>query len=268
MTTPPGDAGRRPTSSPAPSGPTVKKRSEKTFAFRVIAGIVVPLLSLVARLNIRNPEKLPAEGAFVLSPNHYSNIDPVVIGWLVWKLGRAPRFLAKASLFRIPIVGAALRSTGQIRVERSGSGTRGSKPLDEATALAEQGQCIIIYPEGTLTRDPDLWPMRGKTGAVRMAIEHGLPLIPVAHWGAQGVLPRYAKKINLFPKSTIQVLFGDPVDLSAFRGRPLDSALLKEATEVVMDAITLLVEQLRGEKAPAERWNPTAHNQTETGRFE
>jgi 1-acyl-sn-glycerol-3-phosphate acyltransferase len=244
-----------------------RRQPEKTVAFRVLAGIVVPLMMAIARLKIQNPEKLPTEGAFVLSPNHYSNIDPVVMGWVVWKLGRAPRFLTKASLFRIPIVGAALRGTGQIPVERH-NGDRGSKPLEQANAFTEKGQCIIIYPEGTLTREPGLWPMRGKTGAVRMALEHDLPLIPVAHWGTQGILPRYGKKIHLFPKTTVDVLFGDPVDLSAFRGKTLDSAMLKDATDVVMDAITALVEELRGEKAPAERWNPAIHNQKETGRFE
>jgi 1-acyl-sn-glycerol-3-phosphate acyltransferase len=127
---------------------------------------------------------------------------------------------------------------------------------------------VVIYPEGTLTRDPDLWPMRGKTGAVRSALQAGIPIIPAAHWGTQHVMPRYAKKISLFPRKTIYITFGDPVDLSAFAGRGLDSKTLAEATDVVMQAITALVEELRGEKAPASRWDPAKNNQTETGRFE
>jgi 1-acyl-sn-glycerol-3-phosphate acyltransferase len=125
-----------------------------------------------------------------------------------------------------------------------------------------------VYPEGTLTRDPDTWPMRGKTGAARMALEHGIPVIPMAQWGAQQILPRYSKKVSLFPRKTVTMKFGDPVDLSAYRGKPIDSGTLAAATNDIMQAITALLEDLRHEKAPAERWNPAAHDQTETGRFE
>jgi len=127
---------------------------------------------------------------------------------------------------------------------------------------------VVVYPEGTLTRDPELWPMRGKTGAVRIALEQGIPIVPAAHWGTQHVMERYSKKISFFPRKTISVKIGDPVDLSAFRERSLDTATLNEATAVVMSAITGLLEDLRGEKAPVKRWNPAEHNQKETGRFE
>jgi 1-acyl-sn-glycerol-3-phosphate acyltransferase len=103
---------------------------------------------------------------------------------------------------------------------------------------------------------------------VRTALEQDIPLIPAAHWGTQKILPRYGKKLSFFPRKSVDILFGPPVDLSAFRGRGLDSATLAEATAVVMAAITHLLEQLRGEKAPAERWDPAKHNQGETGRFE
>jgi 1-acyl-sn-glycerol-3-phosphate acyltransferase len=112
-----------------------------------------------------------------------------------------------------------------------------------------------------------MWPMRGKTGAVRLALEHGVPLIPAAHWGSQAVLPRYSKKLSLFPQKTILVTFGEPLDLDDLRGQPLSQKVLTEATGRLMTAITSLLEELRGETAPAERWNPTAHNQTEFGRI-
>lgn len=244
-----------------------KAGSEKTLSFRLLAALVVPLMAAISRLEIINSNNMPREGAFVLAPNHYSNLDPLVMALAVWKLGRAPRFLAKASLFTVPVVGAALRGTGQIPVERAGS-SRNHEPLREANELVANGHCIVIYPEGTLTRDPGLWPMRGKTGAVRMALEQKIPIIPSAHWGTQEIMPRYAKKISLFPRKTIRITFGEPVDLSAFIGRPLNAATLREATEVVMADITKLVEALRNETAPAERWNPTAHKQSETGHFE
>ncbi|MGH1548437.1 lysophospholipid acyltransferase family protein [Leifsonia poae] len=249
--------------------PPKKQRSEKSrpSIFWVLAGLIIPIGSLLARFRIVDGDKLPRTGAFILAPNHYSEIDPVMIGMVSWKLGRLPRFLAKESLFRVPVFGWFLRKSGQVPVSRGGS-ARGSAPLEAAQRIAAEGQIVIIYPEGSLTRDPDMWPMRGKTGAARMALENDLPVIPIAHWGTQQVMARYAKKISWFPRKTIDVKVGDPVDLSAFRGRPLDNSTLTEATAVIMDAITALLEDLRGEKAPAERWDPTKHDQKETGRFD
>ncbi|KRC51307.1 acyl-phosphate glycerol 3-phosphate acyltransferase [Leifsonia sp. Root227] len=244
-----------------------RKETSTPSIFWVLAGIVIPIMSIAARFRIVDGEKLPRRGAYVVAPNHYSEIDPVMIGMVSWKLGRMPRFLAKGSLFRIPVVGWFLRKSGQVPVERAGT-SRGSAPLTAAKEIVRDGRIVIIYPEGSLTRDPDMWPMRGKTGAARMALENDLPVIPVAHWGTQQVMARYGKKISFFPRKTIDVKIGDPVDLSAFRGRNLDAATLNEATAVIMDAITALLEDLRGEKAPATRWNPAEHDQKETGRFE
>ena len=241
--------------------------SEKTPIFRLMAAIAVPPIDLIAKLKLTGVENVPKTGAFVLAPNHYSEIDPLIVGVAMWKIGRMPHYMAKASLFSVPVVGKLLKSSGQIPVERAGSGKR-SDPLAAAKQIAEQGLAVVIYPEGSLTRDPDLWPMRGKTGAVRTALEQGIPVIPAAHWGTQLVMPRYAKKINLFPRKTVHVKFGPEVDFSQFAGRTLDSAALAEATDLVMDAITALFEELRGEKAPAERWDPAKHNQKDTGRFE
>ena len=231
-----------------------------------MAAIGVPPMNLMAKLRLSGVENVPKTGAFVLAPNHYSEIDPLVIGVAMWKIGRMPRYMAKASLFKVPVIGRLLRASGQIPVERAGS--RGSDPLAAAKQIAAQGLAVVSYPEGTLTRDPDLWPMRGKTGAVRTALEQGIPVIPAAHWGTQLVMPRYAKKISFFPRKTIDVRFGPAVDLSAFADRKLDSATLTEATEVVMAAITAIFEDLRGETAPVERWDPAQHNQKDTGRFE
>lgn len=249
----------------APS-PAPRRKREKTFGWRLIAAVVIPLLLLVARFRIREGERIPREGAFILAPNHYSNLDPVTTGYVLWKLGRVPRFLAKASVFRIPVIGAILRKTGQIPVERNGGGRTG-QPLAAAARLVEDGLAVIIYPEGTLTREPELWPMRGKSGAVRMALEHDVPIIPMAHWGVQQILPRYSKKLSLFPRKTVEAIVGEPVDLSPWRGRPVTHELLAEATEAVMVEITRLLEQLRGEQAPGERWDPSMHGQAETGRF-
>jgi 1-acyl-sn-glycerol-3-phosphate acyltransferase len=239
----------------------------KPSTFWVMAAIAVPVVDLITKFTVYDRHKLPASGGVVLAPNHYSEIDPVVVGALVWKLGRVPRFLAKASLFRVPVVGWFLRRSGQIPVERGGV-ARATGPVSAAGRVADNGNLVIVYPEGTLTRDPDLWPMRGKTGAARLAIEQGVPVIPVAHWGIQQVMARYSKKVSVFPRKHVAVKFGDPVDLSAFAGRGSDPAALAEATEVIMKAITELLEDVRGEKAPSQRWNPAEHDQKDTGRFE
>ncbi|GEP26643.1 1-acyl-sn-glycerol-3-phosphate acyltransferase [Cryobacterium levicorallinum] len=254
---------------PATPESTAKIRSEKSSpsAFWILAGLILPVMNLAARYEILDAHKFPRSGAFVFSPNHYSEIDPVVMGVVAWKLGRLPRFLAKESVFKIPVIGWVLTKSGQIPVQRGGS-VRGSEPVKAAQRLADKGQIVVVYPEGSLTRDPDLWPMRGKTGAVRIALEQGIPIVPAAHWGTQHLMERYSKKVHLFPRKTITVKIGDPIDLAQFRGRSLDTATLNEATAVVMLAITALLEDLRGEKAPVKRWNPAEHNQKETGRFE
>ncbi len=240
--------------------------SERGMRWRVIAGIALPLMGLISSIRVRGEKNVPAEGPFIVAPCHFSAIDPVVMGVGVWKAGRVPRFMAKISLFKIPVLGAILRSLGQIPVEREGT-QRALGPMKAARTLAKEGHGVIIYPEGTLTRDPELWPMRGKTGAVRMALESNIPLIPAAHWGTADLMPRYSGKLRLFPRTPITVLFGKPIDLSAFAGKPIDVKVLNQATLILMNAITELQAQLRGEKAPEKRWDPLEHNQTTTGKF-
>lgn len=244
------------------SGVSPDKAKPSFFWF--LAALVLPLWSLMARYRLHG-EPLPRVGAVVLAPNHYSEIDPLVMGVATWKLGRAPRFLAKASLFRNPLLGWLLRSSGQIPVERHGASSH--RALGAARALTEKGRLVIVYPEGTLTRDPDLWPMRGKTGAVRLALDYGIPLIPVAHWGTERLLPRYSKKIRLFRRTPIDILVGKPLNLDHWRGNT-DPARYAEATDALMNEIARLVGELRQQTPPDERWDPAAHRQAETGRFD
>lgn len=238
---------------------------EKTFVWRLLAAIIIPALLFLARYRMRDLDKIPASGAFLLTPNHYSDFDPLVSAYAIWKSGRVPRYLAKASLFRVPVLGAAMRATGQIPVDRA---VGGADPIAAAKRLVEGEMAVIIYPEGTLTRDPDMWPMRGKYGAARLALQTGVPVIPAATWGAQRVLPRWSKKISLFPRKDIEVLIGDPVDLSRWEGKHADQRALAAATAEIMRAITALTEQLRGETAPSTRWDPAEHGQSEFGRIE
>jgi len=243
------------------------RRGELNTAFRIVASIVIPTFRFSARYHWHGPNRLPAEGAFVLAPNHFTNIDPLVVGTAVYISKRAPRFLAKASLFKVPVVGKLMSGMGQIPVERSGR-TRLSDPLGGGRSLVEQGGAIIVYPEGTLTRDPDMWPMRGKTGAVRLALaaDQTLPVIPVATWGVQEILPRYGRLRLWPPRRRVRVLVGPPVDLSSFTDTT--PATLSAATDAVMRDISILLGRLRGEEPPAERWNPAKHGQNEAGRLD
>jgi 1-acyl-sn-glycerol-3-phosphate acyltransferase len=212
--------------------------------------VVLPLFRAIITLRIRPESALPQTGPFILSPNHYSEADPVVMGVATWRLGRIPRFLAKASLFRVPVLGSYLRAAGHIPVER-GANTKTFQPLEATKRLVDKGQGVIIYPEGTLTEDPDLWPMSGKTGAVRMALEGGIPLYPAAHWGTQSFMGRYESKITLIPRPRVEVLVGPEMNLDRYRNVPVTRELLQEATEELMKEISRLVGELRGATPPA-----------------
>ncbi len=137
---------------------------------------------------------------------------------------------------------------GQIPVYRNS--VAAADAFRSAVDGVRAGKVVAIFPEGTITRDPDLWPMRGKTGAARVALETRCPLIPVAQWGAQEILSPYGHRPSLFPRKTIRVLAGPPVDLDDLYGRPIDATVLREATDRLMDRITELLEQVRGETRP------------------
>jgi 1-acyl-sn-glycerol-3-phosphate acyltransferase len=237
-------------------------------AFWPAAAIVVPGTGWFAKIEIEGGEHLPMAGPYVLAPNHYSEFDPVIIAVATWRLGRAPRFMAKESLFKVPVLGAILRATGMVPVARASSASAAKQTIAQSRALVAGQRGVIVYPEGSLTRDPDLWPMRGKTGAVRLALgaETPIPVIPVATWGVQEILPRYGKLRFFPPRRRVKVLLGPPVDLTGYgNGTPGN---LAAATDVVMRDIAGLLGRLRGETPPAERWNPAQHGQKETGRLD
>jgi 1-acyl-sn-glycerol-3-phosphate acyltransferase len=202
-------------------------------------------------------EKLPKVGGVVIAVNHISNADPLAVGQFLAYSGRWPYFLAKASLFGVPGFGSLLRATRQLPVLRDSR--EAAHALAAAVTAVREGRAVIVYPEGTITLDPGLWPMRGKTGAARIALEADAPVIPVGQWGAQQIM--YGKRVHfphLLPPKRVQVLVGDPVPLSDLRSGPLTAEILNVATERIMTAITDLVAQLRGEEPPAHRFDPRA----------
>jgi len=228
-------------------------REGQGFWYRLAVAALRPPMMVFARRDWSGVEHLPSSGGFLVCVNHISYVDPVAFAHFVHDSGRPPRFLAKSGLFRIPVVGRVLRGAGQIPVYR-GSRTA-SAAFRDAVAAVERGECVAVYPEGTVTRDPGLWPMTGKTGAARVALTTGAPVIPVAQWGAHELLPPYAKRPRPLPRKTMRVAAGPPVDLTEFAGQPLTGEVLRAATERIMTDITTLLEELRGEQAPAERFD-------------
>ncbi|MFJ8312516.1 MULTISPECIES: lysophospholipid acyltransferase family protein [unclassified Streptomyces] len=224
------------------------------FWYRLAAVIAKPPLVVLIKRDWRGMENIPAEGGFITAVNHNSHLDPFAYAHYQYNTGRVPRFLAKHGLFKKGFIGAIMRGTGQIPVYRET--TNALSAFRAAIDAVERGECVAFYPEGTLTRDPDQWPMTAKTGAARVALTTRCPVVPVAQWGANLVLPPYAKKPHLFPRKTHIVLAGPPVDLSRFYGKDLTPDVLKEATEVIMAAITELLGELRGQTPPAEPYDP------------
>ncbi|WNB84661.1 lysophospholipid acyltransferase family protein [Cellulomonas sp. ATA003] len=215
--------------------------------------MVRPLLFSMTRPDWHGTEHLPTDRGFIAAANHMTNVDPLTFAHYLYDTGFAPKILAKSSLFRVPVLGPILRATGQIPVYRNSA--QAGDSLRAAVDAIAAGECVAVFPEGTLTRDPDLWPMVGKTGVARLALTTQAPVVPIAQWGAQDLLGQYKKVLKPFPRKRVTVVAGPPVDLDDLYGRPLDTATLREATERVMAAITVLLEGVRGGTAPAVRFD-------------
>jgi 1-acyl-sn-glycerol-3-phosphate acyltransferase len=216
---------------------------------RVIRGfafIFRPWLMMLTKRDWQGLEHLPAKGGYVLAPNHVSHLDPILLGHFLYDNNLPPRYLAKDALFGVPGLGWLMRAARQIPVYRTEQGAAAESVRDACVAV-EAGEVITVYPEGTITRDPDGWPMTGRTGAVRIALKTGCPLIPVMQSGAQEILWPYTKRPRFFPRKTIVVQVGPPLDLSDFEGRELTDELLRHATDRLMNTLTAMMAELRGE---------------------
>jgi 1-acyl-sn-glycerol-3-phosphate acyltransferase len=245
--------------------PKVNK-ANRPFVMSLVALILGALLHLLFRVQVIGREKLPKSGSYILVFNHVTHLDPLAVAYATFfGLKRGPHFLAKGGLFKVPVLGQILTAAGQVPVYRNGR--RNVEPMDAAYKFLEAGHVITIFPEGTLTREPNGWPMRGKTGSVRMAIQAGVPIYAVGQWGSEVVLPTYTKKLRPKPWHKVRVQIGDEIDLKRFQGRSLTTEELKEATSIVMKAITKQVEILRGAQAPKNLYDPAEHGQSQFGNF-
>lgn len=209
----------------------------------------------VTKRDWRGQERIPQTGGALIVVNHIGYFDPVAFGqFLAWS-GRWPRFMAKRDLFEHWLIGPFARGCGQIPVDRlSATASSSISAAEEAIAA---GQVVCIYPEGTSTRDPELWPMTARSGAVRIALATGCPVIPVGQWGPQQVMPPPHPGLpRFFPRSVMRMRVGDPVDLSGLSADdPVD---VRRGGERIMDAITALVSDARGVEPPPGRWDRRA----------
>jgi len=205
-------------------------RERPSFTYLVFGGLSWPILRGLYRLKAVGLENLPAAGGYVLSANHTSSFDP-------WPLGiplfprRFLRFMAKSELFWPPL-GWLVKGSGGFKVRR---GERDTEAIATAELLAREGYVVVMFPEGT-RRTKGLRKKhvaRAHTGAARIALSAGVPLVPAAISGTDR-LRRFAR---------LQVAYGPPLDIDDLRGRPVGQ-VAQEATDRLMEAIYVLEDSL------------------------
>lgn len=225
-------------------------RPKAGFWIRLCVIVVYPVCSLLFRIRWRGLDRVPppTAGGVLIVANHVSEIDTFLIARAVWQSGRVPRFMVKAPVFDWPFAGRILRGAGQIPVHRGTADAAGS--LREAAAALEAGEAVVIYPEGTTTKDPDNWPMLAKTGVARLVLTvPDIPVVPFGQWGAHR--SRFTPS-RLVRRRLSLLSVGEPLDLSRFRGKEPTAETLREITDEIMRAVCDEVAALRGETPPAE----------------
>lgn len=226
-------------------------RREKGGFWVGAAAVLFYPVTYIGKRVYTGAERIPREGPALVVMNHVSHMDPAVDAVFIHRQKRVPRFLAKDSVAKAPIFGRIFLGSGGIPVYR-GSMNAGDSLRAAHQALAE-GKLVVIYPEGTITRDPEGWPKRSYTGAARLALGADIPVIPVARWGTNEILDFYHKKLRLLPRKKITHAVGEPIDLSAYRGKEQTAAVLREVTELMMDEVTKLLAEVRGIQPPAKK---------------
>lgn len=228
-------------------------RLEKSGFWVWVTAVFFYPMAWLGKMRPNGAENIQREGGVLLVMNHISHIDPPVDAVFVHRNGRVPRFLAKDSLFRMPVFKHMISGAGSIPVYRASAAAGDS--LVAAKEALRNGKLVVIYPEGTITRDPEGWPMRSRTGVARLAmdcLDAGVPVITAARWGTRDILNGYTRKFRPFPRKKVYYDVSEPVDLSEFKGRELDNHLLREVTDFLMTRVRDQLAVLRDEPAPAE----------------
>jgi 1-acyl-sn-glycerol-3-phosphate acyltransferase len=225
-------------------------REKGGFWVGLTAVFFYPMTWWLARWRVEGLDRVPRSGPVLIVANHISYLDPVYSAVFVHRAGRVPRFLAKHSLWRVPVFGRIMGGSGQIPVYRDSADAQHS--LSAAFQALRDGKLVVIYPEGTITRDPAGWPMHSRTGVARLALSTDVPVLPMVHWGTRDVYDHYDRKFRPLPRKDVVVRCGDPIDMSAYWDRPVDAGLLREVTDHLMAKVRDLLAEVRGEPAPAD----------------
>ncbi len=227
------------------------------WAYHVVARFARLFIPLMTKRIWSGREHIPATGGALVVSNHLSNYDTVSLGeYLIWA-GRWPRFLGKSDIWKVPILRYFATQCRQIPVYRNTPNAK--QALVHAEEALANGDLVAIYPEGTITRDPDEWPMTARLGAARLALKHGIPVIPVAQLGTSAVLGGSRLRLHrMFSlrRRPILTKAAPPMDFSKFKidGEPTKQQL-EQASVEIMDRLTELVAELRGEEPPQGRFD-------------
>lgn len=239
-------------------------RERPPLFMRVVAPLAVGAMRCVQDVRISGAERIPEFGPVLVVSNHTCHLDALSVCMALYRRGRAPVTAGRADLFTAPVLGWALRRLGQIPVYRSdvdhvpadgGSPASSLRTMSDALAA---GRALVVFPESTFTRDPDGWPMRGKTGSARLALAHpDAVVLPVAHWGNERLIHPWTGDIGWRRmgrrRTRLDVRIGEPLDLSDYAGREVTHELLTEMTEAIMAAITKELVELRPADVAAGR---------------
>jgi 1-acyl-sn-glycerol-3-phosphate acyltransferase len=223
------------------------------LALLISPAVVGPVCRLRVTGDVPNDLR---DGPLILAANHIGAFDPIVLTAACAQRRIAPRIMATGGLFRAPVLGAVMTAFGHIRVDRQRANVIDALPVAQE-ALAERS-VVLGYPEGRMTLDPGLWPERGKSGLARLAVASGVPVVPVAQWGAQLVLPWGAPRGTLGQlvwalthRPVIRVHFGEPIDVTA-SGQ--GARAIREATDRIMAGIVAALVPLRPDEPRLPAW--------------
>ena len=201
-----------------------------TLVYSAIAALSWPILRLAFRYRARGAENLPREGGYVLAAGHVSNLDPWALGLEIWPR-RFLRFMGKSELFWFPL-SLIVEGAGAFKVHR---GQADREAIQTAVELARAGNVIAMFPEGTRRKKGlrKKYEAGAHTGAARIALEAGVPLIPAGIKGTDGLRQLAAWRVR----------YGVPVDIDDLRGQEMSEAA-RTATDRLMVEIHKLEESL------------------------
>jgi 1-acyl-sn-glycerol-3-phosphate acyltransferase len=201
--------------------------------YSLAKAVFSPFLRYGLHWTMEGTDRIPADGPVILASNHVSYLDPLTLAWVADSRDRHVRYLAKVELFEKPVLGWLLRAAHQIPVTRGKESASGA--LAAALDALARGECVAVFPEGTISQDFE--PMRGKSGTARLAQQAGLPVVPVGLWGTQRILTKGRKPHWQWGVAQTAVV-GEPVKIG-------EGEHVKAATERIMDAIRECVTRAR-----------------------